>query len=59
MLKLFSFLSGLLDALLYLAAYLAGRRDAKSEALDDAIEANRARADAGLLERVHERFRRK
>ena len=57
--KLLSLLSGLLDALIYLAAYLAGRRDARSEAANDAIEANRARADDGLLARVHERFRRK
>lgn len=57
--KILALISSLLDALLYLAAYLAGRKDAKSEAANDAVEANRARADDDLLARVHERFRRK
>ena len=57
--QVLKFLSGLLDALLYFAAYLAGRRDARSEAANDAAKANRARADDDLLARVHERFRRK
>lgn len=57
--KIIALISSLLDALLYLAAYLAGRKDAKSEAVNDAVEANRARADDDMLARVHERFRRK